>query len=452
MRIPLTAFLLVPLLPAQDCTKTSIGQKPLPELGTGTYQGKQGGLYPSGANVPPPAHAAAGLAQAGLVQPRNAAGAPDPNGRIVLLSIGMSNTTQEFSTWVPISNADPRRAGAMLVVDGAQGGQDARIVADPNANFWNVVQSRLAAAGATAAQVQAIWLKEAVARPTLAFPAHATELQGLLAQICNNLSAKFPQARLCYLSSRIYAGYATTTLNPEPYAYESGFAVKWLIEQQIAGDPALNFDPTKGPVRAPWLAWGPYLWADGTKPRAGDGLTWICSDFQSDGTHPSLGGRAKVAGQLDRHFTTDPTTTPWYFGPPGQRAALVPYGAGCAGSRGALTIRATDVPRLGDATFRVGATNAVAGSQAVLFLSLARASLALDGFCTLLVDPVQTWASFLVPTGTGSPSQGLPIPSDNALAGLRIPTQWFVRDPAAPGLRFVGGGAMTGGLELVLGF
>ena len=94
-----------------------------------------------------------------------------------------------------------------------------------------------------------------------------------------------------FITSRIYAGYATVPLNPEPYAYEYGFSVKWAIQAQVdqmrGGAPdsiAGNLDYKKGV--APWLAWGPYLWADGTTPRS-DGLTWDRSEFQPDGTHPN---------------------------------------------------------------------------------------------------------------------------------------------------------------------
>src|SRR5262245_41908529 len=99
---------LVPGLIAQNCAGTSVpGLVPLNDLGAGSYQGFTGGLYPNGSNVLPPAHLALGQALAAQVQPRDAAGNPSPAGRIVLLSIGMSNTTQEFSTFVPIANADP---------------------------------------------------------------------------------------------------------------------------------------------------------------------------------------------------------------------------------------------------------------------------------------------------------------------------------------------------------
>jgi hypothetical protein len=99
-------------------------------------------------------------------------------------------------------------------------------------------------------------------------------------------------------------------LNPEPYAYESGFAVRWLIERQIAGDSTLA---SEGPrAAAPWLAWGPYLWANGLTPR-GDGLIWERSDFVNDGTHPSESGRRKVAEMLLAFFHNDPLARQWYL-------------------------------------------------------------------------------------------------------------------------------------------
>jgi hypothetical protein len=129
----LTAVLVTAasVLPAQNCNNTSIGQVPLIDLGTGTYQGFTGGLYPNGQNAPPPAHLARGINARSLVVPRDAAGLPAASGRIVLLSIGMSNTTQEYSTWVVTANGDPNKNPAVMVVDGAQGGQDAVIIANP---------------------------------------------------------------------------------------------------------------------------------------------------------------------------------------------------------------------------------------------------------------------------------------------------------------------------------
>jgi len=46
-----------------------------------------------------------------------------------------------------------------------------------------------------------------------------------------------------FLSSRIYAGYATTLLNPEPYAFESGFSVQRLVQAQIKQMADRQIDP-----------------------------------------------------------------------------------------------------------------------------------------------------------------------------------------------------------------
>jgi hypothetical protein len=284
--------------------RESTGMVPLSELGKGSYQGEEGGLYPGGANVPPPAHLNAGLAAARAVKP--------VDGKIVLLSIGMSNTTQEFQAFQKMAAEDRDLNPRLVIVDGAQGGQTAAITAQPEANFWKEVDRRLAAAGVTSAQVQAVWLKQANAQPSQPFPAEAKKLQAGVLSTLHNLHDRFPNLKLCYLSSRIYAGYAASPLNPEPHAYETAFAVKWLIADQISGSPALNYDPARGAVRAPWLAWGPYLWADGLKAR-GDGLAWTRTDLGVDGTHPDIPGRQKVARQLLQFLKNDPASKPWFL-------------------------------------------------------------------------------------------------------------------------------------------
>ncbi len=293
-----------------DCTRDSTGFIPLIDLGSGTYLGAQGGLYPLGSNQRPGAHTAAGVAIANAIVPLDTLGLPDSTGRIVLISIGMSNATQEFQTFLPKANSDPARNPRVLIVDCAVGGQAANVIRNPNTAYWDSVSTRLSRAGSSRAQVQAVWMKEANASPTGGFPASAESLRANLAAIARILKQKLPNVRLTYFTSRIYAGYATTNLNPEPYAYESGFAVKWLIESQIRGD-SLNYDPGRGPVEAPWLSWGPYLWADGMNPRS-DGLTWPCSYFQTDGTHPATGARDLVADSLLAFFKSDPTTVPWF--------------------------------------------------------------------------------------------------------------------------------------------
>jgi hypothetical protein len=178
-------------------------------------------------------------------------------------------------------------------------------------NYWGVIDKLLKNAGLAPAQVQVIWIKQADAGPRQGFPAYAKKLQEELGNIVRILPQRFPNVKLAFLSSRTYGGFATTTLNPEPYAYESCFSVKWLIEQQLKGDDALNYDPARGSVKAPWLSWGPYLWANGAKKNA-DGLFYEVADFVKDGTHHSPAGMDKQGRQLLEFFRGDATTRGWF--------------------------------------------------------------------------------------------------------------------------------------------
>jgi PKD repeat protein len=301
--------------PPLDCSLTTIGVAPLTDMDVEYRPGHMGGLWPFGTSARPNGHGAAGLAIVqGWVLPRDASGAVDmQNGKIGLISIGMSNTTQEFREFVDLANADPAKDSRVVVIDGAQGGQAADDWLDPNAQPWQVLANRIAAAGLSPAQVQVAWIKQAERRPNDlgAFPLHAQVLQSDLETIVQVLRAKYPHVRLTYLSSRTRA-YTDDPqgLNPEPFAFESAFSVRWVLERQISGEPSLDFDPGSGPV--PWLSWGPYLWADGEVPRSDD-FIWSCTDTVADFTHPSATGRLKVAQQLVAFFKTDPTTTPWYL-------------------------------------------------------------------------------------------------------------------------------------------
>jgi hypothetical protein len=275
-----------------DCTRGSTGLVPLTDLGRRKYRGYRGGLYPNVRNRPSPAYLKVGTASARRVRPID--------GKIVLLSIGMSNTTAEFGLFKRLADRDKAKSANVTIVDGAQGGADAETIKTPDAAYWEFVEERLAAAGATDAQVQAIWLKEAIAGESRAFPRDARALQADLRLIVQLLRDRFPNLRLIFLSSRTYAGYAITGLNPEPHAYDSAFAVRWLIQERM-----------QGKLRGPWLGWGPYLWTDGLRGRR-DGLVWTCDDVGQDGTHPSKSGAQKVADRLLVFFKTDPTARPWF--------------------------------------------------------------------------------------------------------------------------------------------
>lgn len=315
-----------------NCDQTSVGLTPLNDLGAGLYLNQfQGGLYPGGANVLPAAHAAAGATFADSIEPLDLDGVPDPEGKYVLLSIGMSNTTQEFCShggqepcdpWTFMGQAavnDAVNGTTLVIANGARGGQAAAAWTSPqHQNYDRIQETVLAPKGLSEAQVQVAWVKVANPGPTESLPApnaDAYALLGYMGDIARALKARYPNLKLAFFTSRIYAGYASSPLNPEPYSYESAFAVKWLIEAQITQMTGGGVDPIAGDLDhgtvAPWMAWGPYPWADGLVPRS-DGLIWTCDDMQSDGTHPATSGEEKVGTMLLEFFLNSPLTESWF--------------------------------------------------------------------------------------------------------------------------------------------
>jgi hypothetical protein len=299
--------------------KSSVGLKPLTEMtALDRYKGEDGGLYGGGKNEPPETHRAAAREASRTIMPLNEAGKPAPDGKIVLLSLGMSNTAGVFVTFKEKADRDSQKSPQVLLVNGAVGGAGARSWANgPQGGPWLVVRQRLKEANVSPRQVQVVWIKHADPMPSADTVnlEYARNLQKWLTAIVCTARAEYPNLRIAYLSSRTYGGYNAAGLrlvNPEPFAYESAFSVRWLIQEQVKGEADLNHDPKTGKVMAPLLQWGPYLWADGITPRKSDGLTWQRSDFTNDGVHPSMQGRVKAADQLLRFFKEDAGTRMWF--------------------------------------------------------------------------------------------------------------------------------------------
>jgi len=321
---------------AVNCAgKTDATKVPINDLGTGCYLSFQGGLYPSGSNQLPASHLGAGVTAAARIQPLNVNGVPDANGKFVLLSIGMSNTTQEFcstggqpgscestSFIAQATNDAAVNHSTLVLVNGAAGGKSAEFWTSPSLpDYGRILSEWLTPLGLSEKQVEIVWLKVANPQPHLSLPdtaADAYMLERQIGQIARALKTRYPNLQQIFLTSRIYAGYATSTLNPEPYAYESAFSVKWAIESQIDEMAGRAPDGRAGSLRydtgaAPWMAWGPYPWAAGTTARS-DGLTWVSSDFNpSDGTHPAAAARQKIGAMLLQFFKSSPATQCWFL-------------------------------------------------------------------------------------------------------------------------------------------
>ncbi|HEY5915531.1 MAG TPA: hypothetical protein VJA21_33520 [Verrucomicrobiae bacterium] len=270
------------------------------------YEGEDGGLYGEGRNQPPAAHRKAAEGASAKIRPLNPDGEPSEEGVIGLVAISMSNATQEFSRFKQIADRSPLKSPKVVVVDCAQGGQAMAEWAPPDARPWQEALRRLEAARLSPRQVQVAWVKLANKGPSGSLQEHTRQLERDTLAVLQNAKRKFPNLRVVYLGSRIYGGYAKSRLNPEPYAYESAFAARWLIQRQMKGDAQL------ASAKCPLLLWGPYLWADGTRGRKIDQLVWNPEDFGPDGVHPSPSGRQKVAELLLNFFTTDPLAKRWF--------------------------------------------------------------------------------------------------------------------------------------------
>ena len=304
---------------------------PLMDLGVDRYLNRfEGGLYPDRSNEPPADHMRAGLQRAALIRPLNEDGRYDTRGKYVLLSIGMSNTGSEYCgaargrcsplSFVGQALADMRvEKQELAMVNGAMPGHvssDWEDSSDPS--YDELQQKRLGRDGWSELQVQAVWLKVANRSPRSSLPsidADAYRLERSMGNIIRALKARYPNLQLVFVSSRTYGGYSVGRKNPEPFAYESGFASKWLIEAQIAQERTGIVDPEAGDLalsRTPWIGWGPYLWAAGRNPRS-DGLAWLPEDVGDDGVEVSSEGVRKVGHLLLEFFAASPVARCWFL-------------------------------------------------------------------------------------------------------------------------------------------
>jgi hypothetical protein len=290
------------------------------DLGTGEFEGQyEGGLYPNGNNNRPSSQDSYGVTLADSIQPLDSSGNPSPTGKYVMLAVGESTAQNEFNRFLPIANGDPAKNQNLVLVNGAQGGATPNTLTSTTSTYWvTVLENYLPQNNVTANQVVAIWMEDTDGIASGTFPSDITDLQSEYETMMQTMLTLFPNLKLVYFSSRVYGGYSNGTAtpdNPEPYAYEVGYAVKWAIGDQINGNSNLCDGNGCSPTVAPWMSWGTYYWSNGMLGRQ-DGLEWDCEDFSADGTHPSSTyGQLKVATALLQFLKNDDTTVPWYLTP-----------------------------------------------------------------------------------------------------------------------------------------
>jgi hypothetical protein len=410
---------------------------PIDDLGRGLYEGVQGGLYPQGQNMAPGRHWFAGLQAAGSVAPLDAEGhlAPE-SGRIGLLTLGTGNARRISEQLRLLVAQDAEMDPAVTVVNGATG-TSVSLMANAGDASWDLLPQQLAFAGVTAAQVQVLWLDLGWAPAAQAFPQNARTLQDELAAIAEIAAETLPNLRLMYLSSGSNAGFGggRGTLD----SYEAGFAVKWLIEDQIAGH---------GPEGAPWLAWGPYLWSSARAPGS-DGRLALREDFASDGALLSLQGARAAAGRLQQFLHTEASAATWFLASPGaaceHQALASTFGHERVGE-GAPLIAASTLPTVPSIEPLVIAVSGAPASAAGFFVAaLDPHGLALPASGPLLLsfDFARVLPAMSDAAGRASLKIGRVPGLHDALCEQSLCVQFLGAGPgglvASPGLRLQGG-------------
>ncbi len=285
-----------------------------------------------------------GLYDGGNDMPASLAGqAPEIkpiNGVIGLVVLGMSNGSQEWGAFMDLVAASSGVASDVKLANGAIGGQTMAEWAVPGAQVWSDSASRIQDGGLAPNQVEVAWMKMGSQLGQLApTEGERTEQErAWLESVISNAHDTFPNLQRIYISSRIYAGYASTPDHHEPETgWGNGLSVRAVVSDSVAGSTAI------------WTAWGPYLWADGLTGRS-DGLTWECSDFEGDGVHPAASGEQKVASHLWDFFAGEPSACEWFLSDSSQCGSVGGGdgggggGGGGGGAGGGVTGHFDDVP------------------------------------------------------------------------------------------------------------
>jgi hypothetical protein len=331
----------------KNCSIGPTGRPPLTDVGPGGYLGYDGGLFQTASNTDNPNHAAAGARIARNIVPLAPDGKADAvNGKIVYTYVGISLTylawwgsrdkakypdvyspTQNFNyRALHLPNINPKLSLPYAIE--AQNGF--YHWTDPTSSFWPDMINILAKQGVTPAQVQVLWAFTpgngvGPGPDGNSFPRNAELQRDGTVSMLHAILQYFPNTKIVYLSSKHFAWSTNSdgSLVWEPFSHDSAWGTKWAIEQQINGDPALNYDPAKGPVTSPWITWGPYFWTDAGTPRGYDGLTWTCRDhvLNNDFSHQSPAGIYLQAGMLLNQMMNDTSATPWFLNNSGTSVA-----------------------------------------------------------------------------------------------------------------------------------
>lgn len=221
------------------------------------------------------------------------------NGKIVFVAIDASSMATEadlFAQYVANGKALGEVNPEVVFINLAQPAKDINDWTYNNrpqfTNVWNTVSNKLGAAGFTYNDVQVAWIKFEDLDDHGTDSGRIDRVFWKYVDLLHLLKAKFPNLKKVYLSGRSFM----PTTDPkfgEPLPGLNQLIVKKVVQEQIAGNPELNFKNGT----APWISDIVLLYTDGYNVRA-DGYFRTLDSYKTDGIHPSEIGAEQVCDYL----------------------------------------------------------------------------------------------------------------------------------------------------------
>jgi hypothetical protein len=260
------------------------------------------GLYPGAKNEMPEPHQESGERVAAAIRPLDAEGKPDDAGRILALVMGHSNCRMYFGALEKhLTEHRAELHPRFELLNAAVGGQQLPQLVQLEGPVWELSAKLLSRPGYSPQQVQVLFLHTTYHGagnrnhvPPGPFPETLQQMQRDLVKVLNHCLHLYPNLRLAYITADGFRHFT----NFEPHVWQEAFAMKWLIESQLKGEPGTEFEGADR--KLPWLTWGPYIWDN----------AWDQSYF-TDGVHPAPKALSIFVESYWQHLAGDSVAKRW---------------------------------------------------------------------------------------------------------------------------------------------
>jgi hypothetical protein len=172
---------------------------PLNDLGTGTFRGYMGGLYPNGANKPSGQYADDLLTASRSIIPIDRHGNPSDTGKIVFISLGASVGGHMMKALIPKTENNPLTNPSLFLINCNQGAGFASLnhIMNPNDGYWDRVNHTITNK-TSAKQVQVIYL-ETDDTTEIKWPNKANLVRNDIDSCLRVFKKKFPNVKVVYV-------------------------------------------------------------------------------------------------------------------------------------------------------------------------------------------------------------------------------------------------------------